>query len=208
VNEPFQHWVLEGAFDADTLRKVLAEWPAPSKMLFKGCSTSIKAHNCRWGDFGETTKAFIEYLNSAAFIKKVEELTGIDGLIADPELKGGGLHEIPHGGFLNMHVDFNWHPRLQAVRKLNLLLYLNENWQWNGELILSKDGRERTKVIAPLFNRCVLFPTTDTSWHGHPDPLTAPHSRRSIALYYYRKEPQPKVHSTIYAGTGAVTEAA
>src|SRR5688572_27306852 len=137
---PFPHWVIDGLFDAATLRKILAEWPAPDTMTFKACSTSVKAHLSEPEQFGKTTKAFIEYLNSPAFIAQVEEITGIDGLLPDPELKGGGLHEIPTGGFLKMHVDFNWHPRLLAVRKLNLLLYLNEGWEWNGELILSRDG--------------------------------------------------------------------
>lgn len=208
MSAPFQHWVLDGRFDAETLRAILAEWPHPSLMVFKVCSTSIKAHNSDWDDFGGTTKAFIAYLNSQEFISEVERLTGIDSLLPDPELKGGGLHEIPPLGFLKMHVDFNWHPRIDAARKLNLLLYLNEGWEWNGELILSSDGTERSKVIAPIFNRCVIFPTTDSSWHGHPDPLSAPRSRKSIALYYYRKEPKPKIHSTIYAGVGTVTEPA
>lgn len=203
---PFPHWIIEGRFDPQTLRTILAEWPAPKKMTFKVCSTSIKAHNCRWDDFGPTTREFIEHLNDKFFLRYLEKLTGIDNLIPDPELKGGGLHEIPPGGFLKMHVDFNWHPRLLAVRKLNLLLYLNEGWEWNGQLILSSDGIEHTKVISPVFNRCVVFPTTETSWHGHPDPLEAPRSRKSIALYYYRKEPMPKVHSTIYAGKGAMVE--
>lgn len=195
--DPFRHWVLDGQFDPQTLREILEEWPSPKEMHSKAHTTSMKAQ-ARHG-LGEKTRDFIGFLNSPQWISVLEKITGMGELLADPELTGGGLHEIPPGGFLKMHVDFNWHPRLQAVRKLNLLLYLNEDWKWNGELILSKDGVERTKVIAPLFNRCVIFPTTDTSWHGHPDPLTAPRSRRSIALYYYRKEPRPdKVHSTIY----------
>lgn len=196
---PFQHWVIDDMFEPDELRVILDEWPQPRDMLFKACATSIKAHCTEWDDFGPVTASFIRKLNAQPFLEQLEDMTGIDGLIADQEIKGGGLHEIPPGGFLKMHVDFNWHPRLQAVRKLNLLLYLNEGWKWNGELVLSRDGHDRTKVIEPVFNRCVVFPTTETSWHGHPEPLKAPHSRKSIALYYYRKEQMPKVHSTIYA---------
>ena len=41
--------------------------------------------------------------------------------------------------------------------------------------------------ILPIFNRLVVFSTTDFSYHGHPDPLTCPdhRTRNSIALYYY-----------------------
>jgi len=35
-----------------------------------------------------------------------------------------------------------------------------------------------------------IFTTTDTSFHGHPEPLTCPEgrTRKSIALYYYSKD--------------------
>jgi hypothetical protein len=41
--------------------------------------------------------------------------------------------------------------------------------------------------ILPVANRCVVFDTTDTSYHGHPEPLACPpdRTRRSLALYYY-----------------------
>jgi hypothetical protein len=44
--------------------------------------------------------------------------------------------------------------------------------------------------ILPIFNRCVVFSTTSTSFHGHPEPLACPEgeTRKSIALYYYSKE--------------------
>ena len=43
--------------------------------------------------------------------------------------------------------------------------------------------------ISPLLNRCVIFNTTKTSLHGHPDPLNVPDNicRESIAVYYYTK---------------------
>jgi len=41
--------------------------------------------------------------------------------------------------------------------------------------------------VAPVFNRCVVFSTDATSFHGHPEPVKHPLEtpRRSIALYYY-----------------------
>ena len=52
------------------------------------------------------------------------------------------------------------------------------------------------KKIPPLFNRMVVFSTTDFSNHGHPDPLTCPQniSRKSLALYYFSSgRPQEEV---------------
>jgi hypothetical protein len=47
--------------------------------------------------------------------------------------------------------------------------------------------RHRVKQVAPLFGRAVVFSTTDTAYHGHPEPLACPpdRRRRSLALYYY-----------------------
>jgi hypothetical protein len=117
-------------------------------------------------------------------------MTGATGLVSDPFLEGGGLHQIARGGRLAVHADFSVHPRLGLDRRLNLLLYLNRDWDedWGGELELwSGDMSRCAKKVAPAFNRLVVFKTTDRSFHGHPDPLDCPAgvARRSIALYYY-----------------------
>ena len=120
----------------------------------------------------------------------LEALTGIDGLIPDPYFGGGALHQIPAGGFLKVHADFNWHPKLRLDRRLNMLVYLNPGWEdgWGGALELwSRDRRGPVRTIMPHFNRTVVFSTTDSSFHGHPHPLTCPAgvSRKSVSLYYY-----------------------
>jgi len=78
-------------------------------------------------------------------------------------------------------------------RKVNLLVYLNEDWEkaWGGELELWKsDVSSKFKSIVPQFNRAVLFNIEDAP-HGHPDPLQCPEGecRRSLAFYYYSKTP-------------------
>src|SRR5204863_6284010 len=114
----------------------------------------------------------------------------IEGLIPDPYLFGGGLHQIERGGVLSVHADYNFHPVMHVDRRLNLLVYLNESWDpsWGGDLELwDRDMRRAVKTIEPVAGRCVIFGTTDFSYHGHPDPLTCPPevTRRSLALYYY-----------------------
>ena len=123
----------------------------------------------------------------------LEKLTGIAGLIPDPHLRGGGLHEIRRGGSLGVHADFNFYKRLNLFRRLNLLLYLNENWseEWGGHLELwDRTGKRCMQRIAPIFNRAVIFDTSNFSYHGHPHPLECPdnRSRKSLALYYYTVE--------------------
>jgi len=99
------------------------------------------------------------------------------------------LHKIEPGGLLKIHTDFNVHPELELDRRINVIIYLNRNWDpgWGGQLELWNFEMTEHLKIEPVFNRMVVFDTSDTSKHGHPDPLAAPAgiSRRSLAFYYY-----------------------
>jgi len=136
------------------------------------------------------------YFNNPEFIGWLREVTGIDDLTPDWSFEGGGYHVTYPGGLLNIHHDFNYTDAMgpdRMYRKVNLLVYLNEEWdkEWGGELELWKsDVSERFKSFAPQFNRAVLFNIEDAP-HGHPDPLKCPEGecRRSLAFYYYSKKP-------------------
>ncbi len=135
-------------------------------------------------------RSFFYSLNSRPVIEFLENMTGITGLIPDPYFTGGGFHQTKRGGHLDVHADFNLHRKLGLERRLNLLIYLNKNWEegFGGELELwDRDMKNRFHKIVPLFNRCVVFSTSGNSYHGHPAPVAHPHgdARRSIALYYY-----------------------
>lgn len=152
--------------------------------------------------------ALIDELNSPRFVALLSALTGIPNLIADYSLEGGGLHQIERGGFLNIHADFTAHPHQRMWRRrVNLLLYLNEDWheEYGGQLELwTKDMRECFKTIMPVFNRCVIFNTDSDCFHGHPHPLTCPddRTRKSIALYYFTEErTRPVKVATNYQAT-------
>jgi Rps23 Pro-64 3,4-dihydroxylase Tpa1-like proline 4-hydroxylase len=158
---------------------------------------------------GDGTRNLLAQFNSSAFIDFLQELTGIGGLVPDPHLYGGGLHQIVRGGHLNVHVDFNRHPVTDLERRLNLLLYLNRDWQdeYGGALELWNRDMSRSEArILPYFNRCVVFSTTDHSFHGHPDPLACPEdrTRKSLALYYYSKgrpeegDAELQAHNTLF----------
>lgn len=193
--DPYPHFVVDGAFPRNVLDAVLDEIAASQVGAEKDLYGSFRKH--RTSDInkmGPATRRLIEELVSAPFLTFLEQVTGIDALVPDPYLEGGGVHQIGAGGFLKVHTDFNWHKQLKMHRRLNLLLYLNDGWQddWNGHLELwNKDVSECRARIAPIFNRMVVFSTTDESYHGHPDPLSCPDhvTRNSVALYYYTSEP-------------------
>jgi hypothetical protein len=118
----------------------------------------------------------------------------------------GGTHITGPGGRLDVHVDFNYLENRRLHRRFNLLLYLNPSWeeQWGGHIQLrDKDVKNCRQAFAPALNRCVIFETSDISFHGViPVTAAAPFPRISFATYYYTREPPPNwrgtVHSTIF----------
>ena len=190
--QPFPHAVFDDFFDPTLLEKVLSEFPAPGEISWHRFDSEreIKLASAAESSFGPVTRIFLYHLNSITFLEFLGELTGIPKLISDPCFDGGGLHQIVRGGKLGIHADFNRHPRFDLDRRLNLLVYLNKDWreEYGGHLELWNRDMTRCEVkILPVFNRVVLFSTTDFTYHGHPDPLGCPEgmTRKSLALYYY-----------------------
>jgi 2-oxoglutarate-Fe(II)-dependent oxygenase superfamily protein len=177
------------------LDEVLAEFPSPHGADWFAFDSPLERKLATKDDstMGPATRHLLGELNSAAFIDFLERLTGIEGLVPDPHFVGGGLHQIEPGGHLKVHADFNRHPRTTLERRLNVLVYLNRDWkdEYGGAFELwSEDMSTCEARVMPYFNRCVVFSTTSTSFHGHPEPLACPegHTRKSIALYYYSKD--------------------
>ncbi|ACG77244.1 conserved hypothetical protein [Phenylobacterium zucineum HLK1] len=207
--DPFPHIILDGLFDPGVLRRVVDEIPSPlaPNSLFTADVKHLQENKFAWRDvpaLGPESTRLIGFLSGKPFLEFLSALTGIPGLLPDPYLWGGGFHQILAGGKLAIHADFNIHPVTQLYRRVNLLLYLNEGWEaaWGGDLELwNRDMDACVQRIAPLFNRTVVFSTTDVSFHGHPEPMTCPPDkvRRSLALYYYTYERLPHdPHSTLW----------
>lgn len=189
-NQPFPHLVLDDFLPEAFLRAIISNFPGKEDCtVFKNRKTVEGKRGYRPDHLGNNfCRQYLSLFNSGPFIQLVEQITGATGLIPDPYFEGGGLHEIDSGGKLDIHTDFNLYERLNLVRKINLLIYLNENWkpEYGGNLEFWDDS-EKCVSIAPLLNRCVVFDTDKNSLHGHPEPLQCPanRSRRSIAIYYY-----------------------
>jgi Rps23 Pro-64 3,4-dihydroxylase Tpa1-like proline 4-hydroxylase len=208
--EPFPHIVVDNFLPEAVLDAVLAEFPDPKAIDWQKFEAAAERKLASKSEqqMGEATRLLLYQLNSSTFIEFLETLTGIEGLIADPHFTGGGLHQIERGGFLKMHVDFNRNERLKLDRRLNLLIYLNRDWkeEYGGHLELwDEQITQCGQKILPVFNRCVIFSTTDFSYHGHPEPLTCPEgmTRKSLALYYYsngRPAHETRIgdHSTVF----------
>lgn len=191
--EPFPHIVLENFLPEAVARLALDHFPKDklkSDVVFEIGYAGQHKRQILPEDCDGQARTLFNFFNSQPMIEFLEGLTAMDGLIADPHFSGGGYHETTRGGKLGIHADFRINEKLHVHRRLNVIIYLNENWQaeFGGQLELW-DRKMTAKVhsVAPIFNRCVIFNTDADSYHGHPDPLTTPDgvSRKSIALYYY-----------------------
>ena len=195
-SKPFPHIVIKNFFKKKFLEEVLNEFPDLQKINSSSKynnKNEIKfAHNDK-KNFTKNIKLIFDYLNSKNFLIFLQRLSSInEKLLPDPNLSGGGLHEIKRGGVLKVHTDFSKHPFKNLDRRLNILIYLNKRWKKNygGELELwDKDMKRCVKKIKPDFNTMVIFSTNDYTNHGHPNPLNCPKlsSRKSLATYYFSK---------------------
>lgn len=215
--KPFRFVMFENFFQPEKAERIYENYPSIADGLWDGTTYIDQKNKFQKTKFDEGSvmdKVFQE-LNSAEFLKWLEQVTEIEDIIGDADLFGGGLHQSVKGAFLNVHVDYNMHPETNFHRRLNVLVYMNKDWrdEYEGHLELwdlsSGDSRQLGK-IAPSFNRCVIFETNEISFHGHPKPLNTPDgiNRKSIATYYYTKtRPAHEIapgHNTLYVNTEGV----
>jgi Rps23 Pro-64 3,4-dihydroxylase Tpa1-like proline 4-hydroxylase len=202
VNYPFYYQVIDNFLDKGTAEKISKEFPDyHSDYWFSYNNPLENKKSCNnWYVFGPETYKTLLHLNSPEFIQKLKETTGIKELYPDIGLHGGGLHIHGTGGKLNVHLDYSIHPKLKLQRKLNLIIYLTENWnsEWGGSLEfwshnqIKNKPENRVVTIDNVFNRAILFDTTQNSWHGFPTSITCPEGiyRKSLAVYYLTEPPE------------------
>jgi hypothetical protein len=191
--EPFPHTVLDDFLPQEVARAALEHFPhqpLASDRVFDQGYAGLHKRQILPEECDGAARQLFHFMNSRPILQFLEGLTTIQGLIPDPNFTGGGYHETTRGGKLGIHADFRINEELHLHRRLNMIIYLNERWDdaWGGSLELwSRDMKEKRRDIQPVFNRCVVFNTDATSYHGHPDPLQTPENvaRRSMALYYY-----------------------
>lgn len=192
-NTGFHYQVIDNFWQPDIAAQIATEFPGYSNNAVwnanynnlieykKGCNI--------WDQFPTTIYCALNFLNSEPFVNTISTVTGCSDLYADPGLHGAGLHCHGVGGYLNLHQDYHIHPKLQLKRKFNLIVYMTPNWdiKWGGALEFQ--NADKTQVLTRidcLFNRAVIFDTTQDVWHGLPDPIACPETlaRTSLAVYY------------------------
>jgi hypothetical protein len=196
---PFPHILFDDLFPLAALEQLVSAFPAPKDDLgWRRAEVELDGEVMQYNKLGMPHEMRIDpiirqllwEMQSGAFVQFLENLTGIKGLLTDPCMQGGGVHQSLRGGSLGIHADFTEHKVYKLNRRLNVLLYLNKDWKeaYGGHLELwSRDMSSCERRIMPSLGRCVIFNTDADSFHGHPQILDCPDdvTRKSIALYYY-----------------------
>jgi 2OG-Fe(II) oxygenase superfamily len=205
---PFRHLVIDSFLDEEFCARLIREFPAfdPRQARNEFGEVGRKAVFPELSKLGPAYVRLDRLLRDPVFLNLISGITGISRLVYDPRYVGGGTHENLDGQDLDAHVDFNFHPSTGLHRRLNLILYLNAEWEeaWGGSLELHRNpwapAEGEVRAISPKANRCVVFETTESSWHGFRritlPPGHAHLSRRSVAVYYY-------THGRVAAETAA-----
>lgn len=195
--QPFDHCVVDDFFEPEWAERLETEFPAYDSQRWYIYDNAVEHKRALndWNQYPEATYRALAVLASESFASvKLGNVLGMD-LRPDPGLHGGGWHIHGTGGNLNPHLDYHIHPKMQMVRKLNLIVYLSSSLDpdehgghfglWRHDAEADQPG-ELAREIAPRFNRAVLFDTTQNSWHGMSRQLTVPAGiyRKSLAVYY------------------------
>jgi 2OG-Fe(II) oxygenase superfamily len=209
--EPFPFFRIDGFLEPTFLEEVVAAYPTYDEARrqgreFSAVNERLKVQVTDRDKFPDPVKQLADVLSGREFLAELEYITGIPALLSDPALRGGGMHLTNSSGRLDVHIDFNFQTDDQVFRRLNILLYLNPVWEesWGGKIeFWDKDVTHCAQSFSPIMNRCVVFETSESSYHG-VTPISCPPNmtRKSFAAYYYTKEAPPswngEKHSTIF----------
>lgn len=212
---PFPHVVIDDFLNDSFCAEICQQFPGfhASSAFNEDGQVGGKAVQEKVRELGPAFRKMDDLVQSQEFLALIGRITGIGQLRYDPWYFGGGTHENRPGQDLDAHIDFNYHPITRQHRRLNLIIYLNDEWddRWGGSLQLHRDpglppGEDDVVTVTPLMNRCVIFETSERSWHGFDridvPPGKAHLSRRSFAIYFYTDwRPANETadeHSTVY----------
>lgn len=198
---PFNHVVIDNFFQNDIAEELSSEFPDyddPELGFYNNAIENKKVLN-HWDRFPEYTYRAFTYLGREEFVSHMRLLVDQPNLCLDYGLNGGGWHMHGNGGNLNVHLDYNIHPKLREQRKLNIIIYMTKDWNvdWGGGLELwshddvTNQPKEHIKTVDNVFNRACIFDTTQNSWHGLPKHLNCPDNiqRKSLAAYFVQPAP-------------------
>ena len=202
---PYRHVVIDSFLDPTFANKISDNFPGLDKMSrnYQGLNEH-KSEGAGFENFDPAFTQLREALNTPEFYKALSVITGIENLYSVEDALGMGVHQGGDGSYLDIHIDFNIHSVRNIHRRINLLIFLNKDWQesYGGMLELWNNNVSKLeKSILPIINRCVIFETNEISYHGYnkinvPEGIT----RKSFYGYFYTdlREGAAGYHDTVF----------
>tara|TARA_B110000967_G_scaffold129301_1_gene132131 strand:- start:118 stop:909 length:792 start_codon:yes stop_codon:yes gene_type:complete len=195
-NKPFPNIVLENSLPLEIIKEAENDFKSFRKFNSGDKNFRYGTPKFNYSTFNEMPKSIkniISFLYSKNFLKLLERNFNLKNILPDWTLYGGGMHNSVKGNFLTIHSDFIYRRKINTRRVINLLLYLNSDWEdeWKGHIELwDKKMTKKISSLSPSLNNMLIFRTDKDSNHGFPDKLLCPENiaRKSIALYYYVEE--------------------
>lgn len=199
TGHPFEHVVIDNFFDTEYIEQLYTNFPEKSNPHWFQYNNPIERKFALNNFIDEPVyEELFTKLQTDETVSLLKSITSYNDLEADPHLHGAGVHYLPRGGKLDMHLDYSIHPISGKERRVNLIIYMNKNWnhEYNGDIqFWDANFVGPVQRIYPVFNRAVIFRTSDISYHGIPTPIMCPEdaARKSIAIYYVS---EPRVGTT------------
>ena len=191
--KPFPHLVLKDICNEDKLLKAFSSIPVLENKSRDYIFASNKFEKSNYGEISPLLQELQDELRSDKMNSFLSFITGVNTFV-DPKNHGGGLHQGRKNSFLDMHLDYNYHPiNNNWWREVNLLLYMNKDWkqEYGGHLELKDLRTGEEKKCDVDFNTLIIQQCHDYTLHGYqPTKFPKGNFRTSIATYAFSKHNQ------------------
>lgn len=191
VNAPHcQHIFLDDFFTEETASTLYENFPSfESLNVIRKSLNENKREDYNFEAWHPTFQKVRETLASKEFSEIISRITGIDGLFTNFDSLGQGIHQGAKGSYLDVHIDVNVNVEKKIWRRVNLLVYLNKDWEaaFGGDIELWDPEMNECVVKYPCFmNKALIFVTDKNSPHGY-SKINVPEgeTRKSYYAYYY-----------------------
>lgn len=178
---PFPHVIIDDFFQPDVAKQMFTY--AKSLMTSDSCDHKAFLHAKNKFIYSDVSKYpahiqnIIDGLVNTEMVNDIHKLTGIRDLISgEKDLRNCGFEKLVTGGYENMHTDYNIleHKNLGLLdRRVTLVVFLNKDWcdrNQSGVWLANKSSRTWEKGVPPVFNRAIIFNSSNESVYGHPFP--------------------------------------
>jgi len=164
--DPYPYFVVEQCIREEVLSDFIRDFPR----VDKGGSFTLQDT-----EYGPTTEALLEELNSPQFRKIIEQKLDMDLTDRPMIVTIRGYSRARDG---KIHTD-------SKSKLATVLIYMNENWDADtGNLRVLNNGTDMDDYVAevtPTVGKMFAFKVTDNCWHGYP---SFEGTRRSIQINF------------------------